>query len=69
MPEIFKQNNEYQSLYNVSKRTATNDLDKIVQKKIFEKVGTRGKGTFYTIKISNHAFQKNRTTFCDKYFS
>jgi len=43
-------NKEYQSLYNVSKRTATNDLDEIVQKKIFEKVGTRGKGTFYTIK-------------------
>jgi len=43
-------NKKYQSLYNVSKRTATNDLDEIVQKKIFEKVGTRGKGTFYIIK-------------------
>jgi len=43
-------NKEYQLLYNVSKRTATNDLDEIVQKKIFEKVGTRGKGTFHIIK-------------------
>jgi len=34
----------------VSKRTATNDLDALVQKNIFEKIGTRGKGKFYIIK-------------------
>lgn len=43
-------NKKYQLLCNVSKRTSTNDLDEIVQKKIFEKVGTRGKGTFYIIR-------------------
>jgi len=43
-------NKEYQELYKVSKRTATNDLDSLVQKDIFEKIGTRGKGTFYIIK-------------------
>jgi ATP-dependent DNA helicase RecG len=43
-------NKEYQEFCKVSKRTATNDLDKLVQKNVFEKIGTRGKGTFYIIK-------------------
>ena len=43
-------NKEYQELYKVSKRTATNDLDGLMQRNIFEKVGTRGRGTSYTIK-------------------
>lgn len=43
-------NKEYQELYRVSKRTATNDLDELMQKNVFEKIGTRGKGTFYKIK-------------------
>jgi len=43
-------NKEYQNLYKVSKRTATNDLDALVQKNVFEKIGTKGKGTFYIIK-------------------
>jgi ATP-dependent DNA helicase RecG len=43
-------NKEYQNLYKVSKRTATNDLDTLVQKNVFEKIGTKGKGTFYIIK-------------------
>jgi len=43
-------NKEYQRFYKVSKRTATNDLDGLVQRGIFKKVGTRGKGTFYIIK-------------------
>ena len=42
-------NKEYQNLYKVSKRTASNDLDVLVQKNIFEKIGTKGKGTFYII--------------------
>lgn len=43
-------NKEYQELLDVSKRTATNDMEELVQKKLFEKIGTRGKGTFYKIK-------------------
>jgi ATP-dependent DNA helicase RecG len=43
-------NQEYQEIFKVSKRTATNDLDKLVQNNLFEKVGTKGKGTFYAIK-------------------
>ena len=43
-------NKEYQELLDVSKRTATNDLEELVQKNLLEKIGTRGKGTFYKIK-------------------
>ncbi len=43
-------NSEYQGLFEVSKRTATNDLDELVQKGLFEKTGTRGRGTVYEIK-------------------
>ncbi|PIP12558.1 MAG: transcriptional regulator [bacterium (Candidatus Stahlbacteria) CG23_combo_of_CG06-09_8_20_14_all_40_9] len=43
-------NKEYQELFDVSKRTVTNDLEELVQKNLFEKIGTRGKGTFYKIK-------------------
>ena len=34
-------NKKYQKLYEVSKRTATNDLNELVQKNVFEKVGTK----------------------------
>ena len=47
-------NSEYQGLFEVSKRTATNDLDELVQKSLFEKTGTRGRGTFYEIKKGNN---------------
>ncbi|MEA1946524.1 MAG: ATP-binding protein [Thermodesulfobacteriota bacterium] len=47
-------NSEYQGLVEVSKRTATNDLDELVQKGLFEKTGTRGRGTFYEIKKGNN---------------
>lgn len=43
-------NKEYQELNDVSKRTVTNDLEELVQKNLVEKIGTRGKGTFYKIK-------------------
>ena len=43
-------NQEFQKLLNVSKRTATNDLEDLVQRHLFEKVGTRGRGTFYKLK-------------------
>jgi hypothetical protein len=47
-------NSEYQGLFEVSKRTATNDLYELVQKGLFEKTGTRGRGTFYKIKKGNN---------------
>ena len=47
-------NSEYQGLFEVSKRTATNDLDELVQKGLFEKIGTRGRGTVYEIKKGNN---------------
>jgi ATP-dependent DNA helicase RecG len=43
-------NQEFQKLLNVSKRTATNDLEDLVKRELFEKVGTRGRGTFYRLK-------------------
>jgi ATP-dependent DNA helicase RecG len=43
-------NQEFQKLLNVSKRTVTNDLEDLVKRQLFEKVGTRGRGTFYKLK-------------------
>jgi len=43
-------NKDYRELFDVSKRTVTNDLEERVQKNLFEKIGTRCKGTFYKIK-------------------
>ena len=43
-------NKECQELNDVSKRTVTNDLEELVQKNLLEKIGTRGRGTFYKIK-------------------
>jgi len=41
-------NKEYQSINNVSKRTATNDLTELVEKfKILNKIGTSGAGIYY----------------------
>ncbi len=44
-------NAQYQSLFNVSKRKSTNDLQYLVTKNFVEKVGTRGRGTYYRLKI------------------
>lgn len=43
-------NDEYQKTFGVSKRTATYDLEMLLQKGILEKIGTRGRGTFYKLK-------------------
>ena len=43
-------NSEYQQLTSVAKRTAHRDLFDLVEKGLFIKVGTRGKGTFYKLK-------------------
>jgi ATP-dependent DNA helicase RecG len=42
-------NKEYQEIANIKERTSTMDLSDLVQKKIFQKVGTTGKGTYYTL--------------------
>ena len=43
-------NREYQELTGVKKRQATIDLKELEEKNIFEKHGTTGKGTYYTLK-------------------
>ena len=45
-------NSDYQQLMSVAKRTAHRDLSELVEKGLFEKVGTRGKGTFYKLKLN-----------------
>lgn len=42
-------NNEYQTLGNVSKRTASRDLDDLVQRGVLERLGETGKGTYYVL--------------------
>ena len=44
-------NSEYQQLMGVAKRTAHRDLFDLVEKGLFIKVGTRGKGTFYRLQL------------------
>ena len=43
-------NSEYQQIMSVAKRTAHRDLSNLVEKGLFIKVGTRGKGTFYRLQ-------------------
>ena len=43
-------NKKYQMLFEVSKRTASNELKEIKEKNIFEQIGKTGKGTYYVIK-------------------
>ena len=42
-------NKDYRVKFRVSKSTASRDLDSLVSKGIFEKVGTTGKGTYYML--------------------
>lgn len=42
-------NSEYQRLYGVTKPTASRDLDDLRRKGMLKKVGTTGKGTYYTL--------------------
>jgi ATP-dependent DNA helicase RecG len=43
-------NTQFQKLLNVSKRTGTNDLKFLMDENYIEKKGTRGRGTYYTLK-------------------
>lgn len=42
-------NQDYQKLSSVSKPTATRDLEDLLQKGVFDKVGTTGRGTYYRV--------------------
>ncbi|MDA8417180.1 MAG: DUF4062 domain-containing protein [Betaproteobacteria bacterium] len=44
-------NSEYQEKFSVSKPTASRDLDDLIKKGIFKKVGTTGKGTHYILLL------------------
>lgn len=48
-------NTQYQNLFDVSKRKSTKDLQYLVNENLVEKVGTRGRGTFYRLKNDNEA--------------
>ncbi len=44
-------NSQYQSIFNISKRKNTNDLQYLVNANFIEKIGTRGIDTFYRLKL------------------
>ncbi|MDD3641681.1 MAG: ATP-binding protein, partial [Atribacterota bacterium] len=43
-------NKEYQQICSVKKRQTTDDLKELENMKIFERIGTTGKGTYYKLK-------------------
>jgi ATP-dependent DNA helicase RecG len=45
-------NKEYQELNEISRATATRDLQELVEKKILDQFGTKGQGTFYRLIAS-----------------
>jgi len=45
-------NKEYQALNIISKKTASRDLNFLVEKGVFEQIGVTGKGTEYVLKGS-----------------
>jgi ATP-dependent DNA helicase RecG len=45
-------NKEYQELNEISRATATRDLQELVEKKILEQLGIKGQGTFYRLIAS-----------------
>lgn len=54
-------NGEYQKLFNVSKRTVSNDLQLLLYEKLLNKTGATGTGTYYVLqrghKGANNIFQ------------
>jgi len=48
-------NKEYQDTMGVSKPMASIDLKNLVEKKVFEKLGTTGRGTEYTLLVERRA--------------
>jgi ATP-dependent DNA helicase RecG len=47
-------NSEYQRLVVTAKRTAHRDLTEMIEKRVLVRTGTRGKGTFYTLRQLGH---------------
>jgi len=47
-------NSEYQKLFNVSKRTVTNDLQLLMAKDLLKKMGATGRGTYYILSRGNN---------------
>lgn len=45
-------NKEYQTLTGIAKATASRDLDDLVKREIFVKIGKTGRGTYYALKGS-----------------
>ena len=43
-------NKEYQELVNTTKKTAGRDLVNLVERKVFDQMGTTGKGTHYLLR-------------------
>lgn len=43
-------NKEYQEIANTTKKTASRDLGNLVEKEVFNQVGTTGKGTYYVLE-------------------
>jgi predicted HTH transcriptional regulator len=43
-------NKEYQELFDIKKRQATDDLKKLKNRGIFDRIGMTGKGTYYILK-------------------
>ncbi|KAA0259124.1 DeoR family transcriptional regulator [Deferribacter autotrophicus] len=43
-------NKEYRQIFNVSERTARNDLKELCEKEIFQKIGETGRSTYYILK-------------------
>jgi ATP-dependent DNA helicase RecG len=46
-------NKQYQDLFNVSKRTASYDLQLLLEKNFVLKIGSTGKGTYYLLQRGN----------------
>jgi len=51
-------NKEYQRIANVKERTSTADINDLVNKQVFQKVGTTGRGTYYVL---NPAIKAQKT--------
>jgi len=56
-------NTKYQTLLSVSKRTATYDLQSLIEKGLLAKIGTTGKGTSYILQRGNKGAIKEQVHF------
>jgi len=56
-------NKEYQKVTGIKERLSTIELNALVAKKVFQKFGTTGRGTYYTLHpaLKAQKTQKSRT--------